>query len=1000
MKFIFIDPFNIKWNGNIARNKNGISGSHNALMYLAEGIAKHSNNNVEIVSITNNIIEDTYLNVKYTNFDNFLSTSCNYIITVHDLCSLSFLNKIHNYNKIIILTQNDLVNYNELLNIDKTKVIIAYISEFAKINILNVQPVLNKFDHILLYNSICLNDIPTTININEKTNTLCFFACVDRGYNMVIEILNKLENYNLISNTYDDNYKHLFIKETNNNNIVVVNDSSKYNILRCVLKSKYFIYPLINLNTNNIHYDTFAYVVLESLLNGTIVIAPKIKVFEELYGDAVCYIDTDDIIPIEDLLYWRKENSNFGYPILNRYVEKIKLLDENEDLRNEYINKGLLLTNKFCNIKISNIFLDILKNIEPQQLKEHLYELSNSNLVPPDHINYIRDLKIQGFEPKVIYDIGSCVLHWTKEAKKLWPNAKYILFDAFSEAEFLYKEYDYHVGVLSDTNDKVVKFYQNNYMPCGNSYYREIGCENGKYFPENNYIEKITKTLDTLVKERNFPLPDFVKIDCQGSEVDIIKGGLNTLKNATRLIVELQNVHYNLFAPPVSISLPFIEKNLNFKCSAPLFYNNNNIDGDYGFINPCKVNKTILTIFAGRKANLEILCKYLKKALELKILDEVHFWNNTRNIDDENYVKSISNLRRTSSTDCGNYILVTPQIVDNSFELYVKASNDIHIKITNNITEYEIVLGGWNNTKSVIRENNCEIISLHQNHIANGTYSNKFKVNIVNNIIYIYKNTELLIQQQIIDNFDIKEIYFKTGHGAVGEIKYEITQNNGFYFMDTCKKSWQNYYQYYSNIEYEYEYTTILKCDDDIVFIDLNKLPNFINFIQKNDYDLVFANTINNGVSAYYQQNKYNLIPKNLMNLEYPQNGLCGSLWENGKKAETLHNYFIENHLSFLDYNYNKEIIVIPTRFSINFFGYKGKNWHKISGCFVDDEYNLTVDYVNNRRFNNVLYTDFYVSHLSFYRQVETGINSNDLIEKYNKLYKKMEVSNRFIMPF
>ena len=46
------------------------------------------------------------------------------------------------------------------------------------------------------------------------------------------------------------------------------------------------------------------------------------------------------------------------------------------------------------------------------------------------------------------------------------------------------------------------------------------------------------------------------------------------------------------------------------------------------------------------------------------------------------------------------------------------------------------------------------------------------------------------------------------------------------------------------------------------MFIDLFKLPKFIEFVKNNDYDLVFANTINNGVSAYYQQYKFNLIPK------------------------------------------------------------------------------------------------------------------------------------------
>ena len=85
--------------------------------------------------------------------------------------------------------------------------------------------------------------------------------------------------------------------------------------------------------------------------------------------------------------------------------------------------------------------------------------------------------------------------------------------------------------------------------------------------------------------------------------------------------------------------------------------------------------------------------------------------------------------------------------------------------------------------------------------------------------------------------------------------------------------------------------------------------------------------------------------------------------------------------------NPKPKIIEINTRFSINFFGYKGKNWHKISECYVDDEKILTVSYVKNNNFKNVLYFDFFVSHLHFYRQIETGININDLISKYDNLY-------------
>ena len=217
-------------------------------------------------------------------------------------------------------------------------------------------------------------------------------------------------------------------------------------------------------------------------------------------------------------------------------------------------------------------------------LQEYLSEFSNVDCIPINHKMHLIKLKNSGFEPKVIYDIGSCVLHWTKFAKLLWPNAIFILFDAFAPAEFLYIEegFDYNIGVLSSQDDSVVKFYQNDYLPGGNSYYREIGCDDGKYFPEDKYLELVTKKLDTIVKERGFPLPDFVKIDVQGAEIDIIQGGLETLGHAERMIVELQHIEYNQGAIIADESLPIIES-LGWNCDVPLFQNNGPA-GDYSFV--------------------------------------------------------------------------------------------------------------------------------------------------------------------------------------------------------------------------------------------------------------------------------------------------------------------------------------------------------------------------------------------------------------------------------
>lgn len=215
-------------------------------------------------------------------------------------------------------------------------------------------------------------------------------------------------------------------------------------------------------------------------------------------------------------------------------------------------------------------------------IQEHLSHLANRRVLPRDHLEYLRKLKNDGFEPNVIYDIGSCVLHWAKEVEAIWPAADIILFDAFEPAAFLYTDYKHHIGVLSNKNNAVVKFYQNDIHPGGNSYYREIG-HPANLFPAHIYKEMITSTLDTIVEKNNFPLPDLVKLDVQGSEKDIIEGGVKTLMNTTHLIVEMQHTHYNEGAPLVQETLPYIES-LGWKCIAPKF-SGGTYDADYGFIN-------------------------------------------------------------------------------------------------------------------------------------------------------------------------------------------------------------------------------------------------------------------------------------------------------------------------------------------------------------------------------------------------------------------------------
>lgn len=215
---------------------------------------------------------------------------------------------------------------------------------------------------------------------------------------------------------------------------------------------------------------------------------------------------------------------------------------------------------------------------------ENMYKIYNQDLMPADHVAYLESLKSNGFEPKVIYDIGAACLHWTRHAERLWPDAKIYVFDGFEMLEMLYMnhkpEHEYHVGVLSDAK-RELKFYENPILFGGNSYYREIGGAPG-VFPESNFRTTVANTIDDIVAERGWELPDLVKIDVQGAEKDVISGGIKTLAHAKHLLVEMQRTEYNLGAPKVDETLPYIES-LGWKCVAPLFCDNGP-DGDYGFV--------------------------------------------------------------------------------------------------------------------------------------------------------------------------------------------------------------------------------------------------------------------------------------------------------------------------------------------------------------------------------------------------------------------------------
>lgn len=195
------------------------------------------------------------------------------------------------------------------------------------------------------------------------------------------------------------------------------------------------------------------------------------------------------------------------------------------------------------------------------------------------HWEFLKNSKAQGFNPRVAYDVGACFGEWSAMVRNLWPECQVYAFEAQRDKVPFLVEHatDHHIDVLSDAA-RELKFYVNETFPGGNSYYKE----KTQNFTEDGYEVRTTRTLDEVIKERKFPAPDFLKLDVQGAELDILRGGSECLKSVQNMIVEIQHEEYNEGAPRAPETIPAIEA-MGFRMVTAID-ETREIDRDYAFV--------------------------------------------------------------------------------------------------------------------------------------------------------------------------------------------------------------------------------------------------------------------------------------------------------------------------------------------------------------------------------------------------------------------------------
>ena len=172
------------------------------------------------------------------------------------------------------------------------------------------------------------------------------------------------------------------------------------------------------------------------------------------------------------------------------------------------------------------------------------------------------------FLPYRILDIGANIGQFHKLAQSIYPEAFIFSIEASPECEQSLREItsNYYIGLLAKDNSEY-NFFSRKDAPTGtgNSIYREL-----THFYSDDKLEILKQTgikLDDLFEEDSEF--DLIKIDTQGSELDIISGGLNLCKRAKGILLEVSLTQYNEGAPLYEEVIYFMQ-NLGFKAVAIL----------------------------------------------------------------------------------------------------------------------------------------------------------------------------------------------------------------------------------------------------------------------------------------------------------------------------------------------------------------------------------------------------------------------------------------------